>query len=247
MIKTLIVDDEPNALEVLALQIQEYCPDLQIVAKAKGGKEAVQLIQELNPQLVFLDIEMPHLNGFDVINQTRDCIYKIIFTTAYSNFALEAFRVAAVDYLLKPVDPDELVEAVGRVEGLLQQKRDENQIDQILEILKKKSEKQIALPAGDSLKFLNASDIIRCESESNYTHFILVNGKKITLAKTLKEIEENLSDSVFVRIHNSHLVNRHYIEGISRGDAGFVILKDGTRLPLSRARREYFLETIKKI
>ena len=250
MITALLIDDEKNALEVLQLQLERHCPEVKILATCDGGIKGVEAIRRYRPQLVFLDIEMPHLNGFDVLEHTRELDYAVIFTTAYDQFAIKAFRVSALDYLLKPVDVTELRAAVEKA-GLRTGRGEwEDKLRVLLTQLQPASARQtnrIALPVGDAMQFMEPDEIIRCESESNYTHIFLAGGKKITLAKTLKEVEDNIGGKPFFRIHQSYLVNMNHILKIIKGDNAYVVMKDGTKLGVSRNRKEAFLETFRKV
>lgn len=244
--KALLVDDEKNALDVLEILIKESHPEIQIIGKINSGPEAIEKIKSLQPDVVFLDIEMPHKNGFDVISETQEVNYTVIFTTAYDQFAVKAFKVSAIDYLMKPIDSDDLQAAIKK---LLQTQKgsDFGKIKGVMQELGHTPSQKIALPLGDAFKLYEPNEILRCESDSNYTHIIFTNGKKTTVAKTLKDIESSLQYFGFLRIHQSHLVNEMYIEGISRGDTGFVILHDKTKLPISRQKKELVLQKIKKV
>ncbi len=247
MIKTVLIDDEKNALEVLDLQLKNYCPSVQVVELASGGQQGIEAIQRHQPDLVFLDIEMPHKNGFDVLNETVALNYNVVFTTAYDSFAIRAFRHSAVDYLLKPVDISELQQAVDKASkniGIHLQHQVQILMQQLQE---KKQNYKIALPIGDSLQFFNADEIIQCESDSNYTHIILKGGRKITVSKTLKEVEAVMEGLNFSRIHQSHLVNMSYIERYVRGDPGYVVLTDGSRLAVSRNKKDDFFSQFRRV
>lgn len=242
--KAILVDDENNAIEVLLILLKEYCKQIEIIGVANGGEQAVELIRKLNPDVVFLDIAMPHKNGFEVLMETKDCNYQTIFTTAFDEYAIQAFKVAAVDYLLKPIDADELINAVSKLKT---SNSSNTHVVQMVDDFMQNRNIKIALPLGDAYNFYLPSEIVRCESDSNYTHIYFANSKRITVAKTLKDIDENLKGLGFVRIHQSHLINRDFIKGMSRGDAGFVILNDDTRLPVSRSKKDSFFESIRKL
>jgi two-component system LytT family response regulator len=249
MIKTIIIDDENNALEVLEMQLARFCKDITVVATCDGGIKGIAAIKKHEPDLVFLDIEMPHKNGFDVLNETKGMNYDVIFTTAYDQFAIKAFKFSALDYLLKPVDILELQAAVEKVKN----KKEDSSLDEKIKTLFQQLQPQqrltdkIALPVGDAMQFMQPDEIIRCESDSNYTHIFLANGKKITMAKTLKEVEENINGSPFFRIHQSHLVNMNHINKYIKGDNAYVIMKDGTQIGVSRNKKDAFLETFRKV
>ena len=248
MIKAIIIDDENNALEVLEMQLARFCKDVTVVAACDGGIKGIAAIKKHEPDLVFLDIEMPHKNGFDVLNETREMKYDVIFTTAYDQFAIKAFKFSALDYLLKPVDILELQAAVEKVKN----KKDNSGLDEKIKTLFQQLQPQkltdkIALPVGDAMQFMQPDEIIRCESDSNYTHIFLANGKKITMAKTLKEVEENIHGNPFFRVHQSHLINMNHISKYIKGDNAYLIMKDGTQIGVSRNRKEVFLETFRKV
>ena len=219
-----------------------------MLATAQGGIQGIELIRKHQPDLVFLDIEMPHKNGFDVLNETKDCRYKVIFTTAYDQFAIRAFKFSALDYLLKPIDIRELQEAVEKAAV----KEEQGSLDEKLQVLISQlqspvRQERIALPVADGMQFFHTDEILRCESDSNYTHISLTNGKKITIAKTLKEVEESLRGVDFYRIHQSHLVNMNHISKVVKGEGGYVVMKDGTTITISRNKKEAFLESFRKL
>ena len=249
MINAIIIDDEKNALEVLEMQLNRYCTDVHVVAACDSGAKGIAAIKKHKPDLLFLDIEMPHKNGFDVLMETKNMNYDVVFTTAYDQFAIKAFKFSAVDYLLKPVDILELQASVEKVKN----KKDGEGVEEKIKLLLSQLQPvtrmltdKIALPVGDAMQFMEPDEIIRCESDSNYTHIFLANGKKITMAKTLKEVEENINGAPFFRIHQSHLVNMNHISRYIKGDNAYVVMKDGTQLGISRNKKEAFLETFRK-
>lgn len=249
MIKAIIIDDERDALEVLEMQLTRYCKDVSILASCDGGVKGIAAIKKFNPDLVFLDIEMPHKNGFDVLNETKGMNYNVIFTTAYDQFAIKAFRVSAIDYLLKPVDITELQMAVEKVKLMKNTGNLDDKLKALFNQLQTGQQKmtdKIALPVGDSLQFFLPDEIIRCESDSNYTHIFLANNKKITMAKTLKDVEENINGAPFFRVHQSHLVNINHISKYVKGDNAYIIMKDGSQIGISRNKKEAFLDTFRK-
>ncbi len=246
MIKAILIDDEKSALEVLAIQLAKHCPDVHIAAECMAGDEGIAAIRLWEPDVVFLDITMPYKNGFEIIKETQDYNYSIIFVTAYNQYAIQAFKVAAVDYLLKPFEPVELQAAVEKV----RQKQAlttaaHERIQSIWEISNRApaySGKKVAISTGDTIEFFKSDEIIRCESQSNYTVFYFQNGQKITIAKTLKEVEESLTGLSFYRIHQSHLINMLHVVRVLKGDGGYVMMRDGINIAISRQRRDAFLE-----
>jgi len=248
MLTAVIIDDEPNALEVLQLQLENFCKDVQVLAVCAGGKKGIEAIIQYKPALVFLDIEMPHVNGFDVLKATSQYNYEVIFTTAYDQFAIKAFKFSALDYLLKPVDIMELQTAVQKATSKTAGSKLDEKLNKLLQQFQPGIQQQrIALQAGDALQLFETDDILHCESESNYTHIHLATGKKITLAKTLKEVEENLGGAPFYRIHQSHLININHISKVIKGEGAYVIMKNGSNIAISRTRKDNFLEMLRKI
>jgi two-component system, LytTR family, response regulator len=250
MINVIIIDDEKNALDVLEMQLNNYCTDVHIICKCDGGEKGIAAIKKHNPDLIFIDIEMPHKNGFDVLKETSQFNYDIIFTTAYDQFAIKAFKFSAIDYLLKPIDIIELQQAIEKVKN----KKGSHNLDEKIKLLfaqlqpqNEKLTNKIAIPMADGMELLEPNEIIRCESDSNYTHIFLVSGKKITLAKTLKDVEENIEGSPFYRIHQSHLINMNHVAKFIKGDGAYVIMKDGTQIAISRNKKEAFMETFRKL
>ncbi len=249
MIKAVIIDDEKNALEVLEMQLNQFCKQVAIVAICVGGKEGIKAIKELQPDIVFLDIEMPHVNGFDVLEQTKNYNYKVIFTTAYDQFAIKAFKFSAIDYLLKPIDIVDLKNAVAK----FQDGNSNSNLDEKFKVLLSQYSQnanfpsKIMLPVGNMMEFFNVDDILRVESDSNYSHIFLLDKRKLTLSKTLKEVEENLKGIPFFRIHQSYLINANHVLKAVKGENAYVVMIDGTSITISRNRKEEFFELFRKI
>lgn len=247
MIRTILIDDENNALEVLEILLNKYCPQVKILEKCNGGKAGIEAIEKHQPDLIFLDIEMPHINGFDVLTATKNYKYKVVFTTAYNEFAIKAFKFSAIDYLLKPIDFEELKEAVNKISAIENLSIFEENLQKLISQFQKPKEKRIALPVHNSLQFFDFDDIIRIESESNYSHIFLIDKRKITLSKTLKEVEEKFEGQNFFRVHQSHFINLNQIDKIYKGENAYLVMKDGTQISISRHRKDEFLDLIKKI
>lgn len=247
MIKAILIDDEKNALEVLEIQLTKHCPQVKILERCNGGKAGIDAIKKHQPDLVFLDIEMPHINGFDVLTATKNYPYKVIFTTAYNQFAIKAFKYSAIDYLLKPIDFEELKEAVAKISILENHATFEENLHKLMAQFQQPKQNRIALPVNNSLQFFDFDDIIRIESESNYSHIFLMDKRKITLSKTLKEVEEKFEGQNFFRIHQSHFINLNHIDKIYKGENAYLVMKDNTQISISRHRKEEFLDLIKKI
>jgi two-component system LytT family response regulator len=247
ILRALLIDDEVHCIETLRYELQLNCPQVQIVGTASSGPTGIESILELNPDLVFLDIEMPGMSGFEMMGKLERMDFAVIFVTAYDQYALQAFRCAATDYLLKPVISEQLKEAVDRVASHKQEPQDsKRQLDALLYNLREGIKSpRIALPTGRGIDFVEADDILYCNAESNYTHVVLTGNKKYTLSKTLKDVEEMLEHLDFFRIHQSHLINFKHLQRYVRDDGGFVVMQDGTHIPISKRRKEEFLAKMK--
>ena len=242
MLSAVIVDDEEHCRETLVKQLEWSCPNVEVIGQAESVEKAKHLLARKTPDVLFLDIEMPGGTGFDLINQLQDVSYSVIFTTAYDEFALDAFKVNAIDYLLKPIDGDALKNAVEKVEKMMPEQMNEN-LDRLLaQMGGHVSSKKIAFPVSDGLSFVEMNDIIRCESEGAYCHIFISNQPKLFLSKTLKQVSELINHEKFLRVHNSHLINTDFIKSYIRGKGGQVIMDDGTSIPVSRSRKDDFLE-----
>lgn len=245
-IHAVIIDDEDAAIEVLCWQLSEYCPNVCVVGKSNNVAEGIALINETNPELIFLDIEMPVQNGFALLDAFDDPPFDIIFTTAYNQYAIKAFKFCAFDYLLKPIDADDLKETIARYttkkKGSIKE-----QLKELSQQLQLKQVNRIALPTSDCLMMLKPEQIVRLESESNYTRIYLDDGKKYLVAKTLKELEDTLTPYSFFRIHHSHLVNLTHICSFVRSDGGYVIMSDHSEIPVARNKKSAFLEQFSRL
>jgi len=245
-IKAVIVDDELGARESLSKMIEKNCKNIEIVAKADSMMNAFIEITNHQPDLVFLDIEMPNGNAFDLLERFKEINFNIIFVTAYDHYAIKAIKFSAIDYILKPVDPEELVKAVTRFES---QHDNKNLLDKkfktLLSNVKPENKlKKVGIPDGDGLIFINLSDIIRCDSDGNYTYFILTTGKKIIASRTLGEYEQMFADDNFFRVHRSHLINLEHVKKYIKGEGGYVIMSDNSQVEVSRRNKNEFLEKL---
>jgi len=247
MIKAVLVEDEKNSQELISGLINEYCEGVEVVGIAGSVSEAIKTIKEKEPELLFLDIELPDGDGFQVLEKSENPNFDVIFITAYNQYATKAFKFSATDYLLKPVDIDELQEAVKRVLEKRESTPKEEQsarLDALIQNLKHLQAplKRIVLPTSNGFTVVNPDDIIRCESDRNYTFIFLKDGRKILVSKTIKEYDEMLSDYNFFRIHQSHLINLTYLKNYTRGRGGYVELTDGSVLDVSARRKSEFLK-----
>jgi two-component system LytT family response regulator len=246
MIKALIIDDEQKARNILNHYITNFIPEIVEVRQADSVDAAVAMLKEYDPGIVFLDVEMPHKNGFDFLVNLKDPSFDVIFTTAYNQYAVQAIRFSALDYLLKPVDPDELKAAVQRhrekQESALQKKE---LYDNLVQNIEKREVKdfKIAVPSSEGVYFFMIDDILRLEADRSYTHIHLLNKKPFIASKTLKHFEEMLDEFKFIRTHKSHLVNSKHITRISN-DNEFVLLSDGSKVEVSRRKKEEVLQQL---
>lgn len=248
MIKAVIVEDEKNSQQLLKELITEYCEGVEVIDIAGNVAEALEAIDAGKPTLVFLDIELPDGDGFQVLEKTPNLNFDVIFTTAYDQYAMRAFKFSATDYLLKPVDIEELQEAVKRVvEKQSKQEDGDGQAEKIEALIRNIRNvqtpfKRIVLPTSNGFTVVNPEDIIRCESDRNYTFIFLMDGRKILVSRTIKEYDEMLTDYNFFRIHQSHLINLKYLKNYTRGRGGYVELSDGTNIDVSARRKSEFLK-----
>lgn len=247
MIKVLIIDDEQKARSILEHYITNFIPQVTEIRQADSADAAMEILKDYQPGIVFLDVEMPHKNGFDFLVQLKDPSFDVIFTTAYNQYAIQAIRFSALDYLLKPVDPDELNAAVQRhleKQQSVQQKKE--LFDNLVKNIEKKEVKdfKIAVPSSEGVYFFMIDDILRLEADRSYTHIHLVNKRPFIASKTLKHFEEMLEEFNFIRTHKSHLVNPKHITRISN-DNEFVLLTDGSKVEVSRRKKEEVQQQLK--
>jgi two-component system LytT family response regulator len=242
MITAMIVDDEPYCCETLETMIQNFCPAITIAAICNSGEEALVALAKHHPQLIFLDIEMPYMNGFEFLGKAGDINFGLVFTTSYDQYAIKAIRFSAMDYLLKPIDRLELIQAVNKVSVRLQ-KPSGLQLELLLQKFNepKSPIRKIALPTMEGLQMVEIDSIISCAADSNYTNFTLRNNKKITASRPMKEVEELLSDHAFLRVHHSFLVNLNEINKYVKGEGGYLVMSDGSSIDVSRSRKEMLL------
>lgn len=248
MIKAVIIDDEKDSIDTLKWKIENYCPDVNVAASFQVPAEGISYLKQTPPDLLFLDIEMPMLTGFDVLEELgRDISFDIIFTTAYDNFGIQAVKFSALDYLLKPVQNKELKEAIDKHLKKTNQKIPSQQIDLLLNNVKaerKGKRGRIALASKESIEFVDPHEIIVCEANSNYTNVYLAEGRKRVISKTLKEFEEMLVQFDFFRPHNSHLINLARVKEFIRGDGGYLVMENKMTVPVSKNRREELLQLL---
>lgn len=243
MYKSVIIDDEQNAREALEQILTNFCEDIAIVGKAENIKTGKDLILKTKPDIVFLDIEMPDGTGFDLLEQLPEHNFSLIFATGHNDFALQAFQYNALDYILKPVDIDDVINAVEKAKKTKPQINEEL-VKQLLLSVNEKQHKKLILKTSEEIHIITVDDIIRCEAEGGYTTFYLTDRNKILISKNLKEYESILKNNGFIRTHNSHLVNMNYIEKYKKSDGGFLIMKDKTQIPVSLRKKEAVLDAL---
>lgn len=238
-LKAILVDDEKNNLINLEQLLKTYCPGVTVVATAMNAAEGKTAIAQHHPDLVFLDIQMPGQNGFDLLHTLPAYDFEVIFVTAYDQYAIQAVRFAAVDYLLKPVNIDELQAAVARAMTRSQEKKKNGQLENLLQLLQgRKEDHRIALSTLKETRFIRTTEIVRCESSNNYTLFFLHSGEKFTASRPIFEYEELLKEYGFIRCHQSHLVNRKYVKSWVKEDGGYLLMENGHQVPVSRNKKD---------
>lgn len=242
MIRSIIVEDEKKSREVIQKMLSEYFSNIEVVAVCETIDKGKSAIEQFKPDLVFLDVELPPSTGFQMLNQIGDIKFEVIFTTAFDKYALQAIRISALDYLLKPFTVDDMRLAIRRYEEKVDRQNTMEQFQNLFHNLNHINEKKIALPTFTGLTFIAVRDIIRCEAEANYTTFYLVNKTKIVVSKTLKEYEEMLKDYNFFRVHHANLINLEHIKDYIRGEGGMVNMVDGSHVEVSRRKKEEFMK-----
>ena len=241
MIKAIIIDDEQDCRDAIINILNKYCSNISIAGQAGNVHDGLALIRAKEPDVVLLDIQMPDGTGFDLLEKVSKVDFQVIFVTAYDQFALTAFKFSALDYILKPIDPQELIKAAEKIR-LAPPGFDE--LTQKMNILlrNKNGLERITLPTLEGLSFVDVKDIIRCEAAGNYTWFYIDSGKKTLITRTLKDYDELLTPLGFFRVHHSHLVSLKYIDRYIKGDGGLVIMTDGAKVDVSRRRKDEFLK-----
>jgi two-component system LytT family response regulator len=247
-LKTVIVDDEPDAVGFINSIIGEYCPELEVVGKAGNINEGVSEIKLNKPDLVFLDVEMPNGTGFDLLAQFPEKEFEVVFITAFNHYAIKAIKFSAVDYILKPININEFIEAVKRVIEKRKNKtsRSSDALKVLMENLRSPHPSRLAIPTSEGMEYLNPKDIIRIESDRSYSWFFITGNRKVLVSRHLKEFQDLLGDRSFFRSHNSHLINLRFVRKFIRHEGGIIEMQDGTQIPISRGRKDLFLAHMAK-
>lgn len=249
-VKAILIDDERFCLETLEWELEQNCPEVEIAAICEGGEDGLKAIEKHRPDVVFLDIEMPYMNAFQMLEKVDEIDFDVIFTTAYDRFAIKAIKLSALDYLLKPIGGDELKEAVKKVKQREKKGISMPDFQSLIKSLheERKEVRRVALPTLEGLELVRVDKILYAEADSNYTHFHLHQGSKIIISRTLKQVEEMLTQhSEFLRIHQSYLVNLNYIERYRKGSGGSVTLSNNAVLSVARNRKESLLEKLQNL
>ncbi len=246
-IKAIIIDDESNGRDILQALLEKFCPNIEVLATADSAKNGIEQIARHKPELIFLDINMPGMSGFEMLQQIENIDFEVIFVTAHDNFALKAFKISAIDYILKPIDVDDLRIAVKKAEEKLSYKdKPKERFSEFFNNIKNIQNPfhKIGIATRDGLIFVKISDIVRLESDVNYTWFYLMNGEKILASKTLKEFEELLEEYNFYRVHKSHFINLAHLKRYIKGDGGIVIMQNDTEVEVSRRSKDGLMKRI---
>lgn len=245
MIKAVIIDDEKDAVSFIKSLIEEYCTGIKAVGEANSAKEGYKVINELNPDLVFLDVEMPNGNGFDLLEKFDKIDFNIVFVTAYDHYAIKAIKYSAADYILKPIDIDEFTRAVNKVKDTIENKTVPVDYQVLFENLKSSLPAKIAIPTSKGIEYVQTKDIIRIEADRSYSMIYLTDGNKIMVSRGLREFQELLLDRNFFRTHNSHLINLEHVKLYAKQDGGFIRMIDNSMVALSRSKKDLFIERMK--
>jgi two-component system LytT family response regulator len=249
MITALIIDDETDGRESLSMALAAYCPDIDLKGVYGNPEEGIAAIKNERPDLLFLDVQMPHMSGFDVLQKLSPVDFQVIFVSAHDRYAIKAIKFSALDYLLKPVDIDDLIHAVQKVKEKVEAKDRHHQYQAVLHNIRQKSERieRIAIPTVDGIDFFNTGEIIFCRAEGNYTTLILQDKHSCVVSRNLKDFENLLGDSGFCRVHHSYLVNLAHVKRYVRGEGGYVILSGDHHVDISRRKKDEFLALLDKL
>lgn len=246
--RIVLVDDDPSVRENLKMILSAYASDCEVVAEADGVKSALEVLKKNKPDLLLLDVEMQDGTGFDLLSIYGELDFKVIFVTGHDTYAIKAFKYSAIDYLLKPVDPEELKVALRKASKPLDKKEQQLTVSNLFENKEKaEADKKIVLKDSETVYLVSTEDIIRCESEANYTKFFLIDGRKLTISKTLKEYDKLFEDLSFFRSHQSHLINLLHFDRYEKKDGGMVVMKDRSTVPVAIRKKEALLHRLENL
>ena len=245
-LKAIIIDDEASSRQSLSKKIALHCADVEIIAECENGEQGMMAIEEKKPDIVFLDVEMPRMNGFTMLQHLSNRSFELIFTTAYDHYAIRAIKFSALDYLVKPIEVEDLKTAIEMVKQKRKQSTTNERLETLLHNLmnEKNQANRIAIPSIEGLQFVEVNDIIYLEAESNYTVVYIKPSQKITVSKTLKDFEELLPPNIFIRIHHSWIINKNHVQKYLRGEGGQVIMSNGKTLDVARRKKDEFMKAI---
>lgn len=247
MKKVLIIDDENRTRELIAKMIDSFGYDVETIPEGENVQSAIAAIEKHQPDIVFIDIQMPDGTGFDVIRSIEDKQFEVIFITAHEEFAIKAIKFSALDYLLKPVDTSELRSALEKALSTIEDRTEHTQFEALHKNIQPNEKRRLVLKTQESVHVVELEQIIRCEADRNYTSFFLKDSKKILVSKTLKEYETLLSGHNFLRVQQSHLININYVDRYDKKNGGAVVMKDGSEVPLSPAKRDAFFTRLENL
>lgn len=243
ILKTIIVDDEPDSVKLLQLQLAQHCPEIEIVGAYNSSLKALPEIEKIQPDLLFLDIEMPVMNGFELLEKILTLPFSVIFITAYNQYALKAFRFNAVDYLVKPIEADDLIEAVAKASKRV--KPTATQLSFLQKQMRGEPATKIAIPGQQGgISFIDLNDIIYCEASNNYSKLILTDGNRFIISKTLKDVQEVLEEAHFLRVHRQYIINLNHVKHFNRNE-GILTMDNGEHIPIARNQKEKLIERYK--
>lgn len=245
--KAIVIDDEKKTRELIANMVMGFNDSLEILPIGENVKSGIEAIKKHKPNLVFLDIQMPDGSGFDVLKAFPNKDFEVIFITAHEEFAIKAIKYSALDYILKPIDPEELEAAVNKAISQFDLPKSDEQFETLAHNLQQPQKKRLVLKTQESAHILELDNIIRCESDRNYTSFFLNEGKTIVVSKTLKEYENLICGKQFMRVQQSHIINLNYVDRFDKANGGSVVMKDGTELPISPSKRDLFFELLENL
>lgn len=244
IIQAIIIDDEAKSRDTLSRMLAKYCPHAHVVGMANSVESGYELILNTRPDLVFLDVEMPPYTGFDLLKKFDDISFEVIFTTAFDKYAINAIKFCALDYLLKPIDIEELILAIDKMRKRNSQQNIDERLVHLLKNVQGNKNNKIAIPTQEGLEFVASDQIVRCEAQGSYTLLFMKDNKQVLSSRTLKEFESLLISQGFYRIHHTHLINLDYIQKYHKGNGGYVVIKDGISIPVSRRKKDDFLKKL---
>jgi len=247
-LQAVLVDDEKSSLQSLAYELDAYCPEVEVVQTFKDPEEGLKYLLKSPPEVLFLDIEMPGMNAFELLQQIPEIKFDVIFVTAYDQFAIKAFEFNAADYVLKPVRKDKLIQAVQKVQDRHQHKMEKTDLEALIQNIRVQTRsglEHIALPTSDGFSMVHINDIAHLQADSNYTWVYLGSQKKYLIAKTLKDMESMLDFPQYFRAHKSHLVNLNHVDKYVRGQGGYLVLRDGTQIPVARTQKSDLMQMLR--